>query len=273
MNLQLIIDTKEKATSSSVIKSYLENQGVICISQPLAVGDYAVIDTSIQDQDNVILLLERKTCKDIAASIGDGRYREQKTRLMNHPCRWKGYLMEGIYPDDGILVGNKRVAKTTFYSVISGITLRDGLIVYMCQDLNSSAQMLGQIIKKLPEYLKADTGQPSYAESLIKSVSTVRKENMTPEVCYLAQLCQIPGVSHRIASKIQEHYPGMRQLVSARECDLSEIDISDGTKRRLGSILAARICQYISPPVSDSASTTTIKAKIVPVIKKKAVDP
>lgn len=251
MSLQLVIDTKEKAASSGIIRDYLEAKGVRCVSQPLDVGDLAIIDES----GNSILLLERKTCKDIAASIGDGRYREQKTRLMSHGCRWKGYLLEGTFPEEGILVGRKRVTKTTFYSVIAGITLRDGLHVFMCPDIYSSAQLLGQLMIKIPEYLRGD-GQPQYEESLIKSVSTVRKENMTPEVCYLAQLCQIPGISHSIATKIKEHYSSMKELLGSNQATLAEINTGG---RRLGGVLAARICEYMG--LSAPAPTPSPAAK------------
>lgn len=245
--LQLIIDTKEKATSAQVIREYLEGKGFECLSQPLDVGDLAITDAA----GNVLLLLERKTCKDIAASISDGRYREQKTRLISHPCRWKGYLMEGTFPEEGILTGRKRMAKTTFYSVIAGITLRDGLQVFMCPDIGSSAQMLGQLMIKLPEYLD-DHDQSKYEESLIKSISTVRKENMTPEVCYLAQLCQIPGISHGIASKIKEHYCSMAELLKSDKSTLAGINIGG---RRLGPVLAARMCEYMGMPLTASTAS------------------
>lgn len=127
--MKLVIDTKEKAMSTAVITDYLDTLGLQHEQRNLDVGDLA-----IYDGDDVVAIFERKTCKDMAASINDGRYREQKVRLLNTSCRWKGYILEGSFPDKGISFPTRRkrrvVAQTTYYSIITGLTLRVGCLHY-----------------------------------------------------------------------------------------------------------------------------------------------
>lgn len=255
---RLVIDTREKSSSTSIITDYLDSINVAYERRNLDTGDLA-----IYDGDQVVAVFERKTCSDMAASINDGRYREQKMRLLNTDCRWKGYILEGTYPDNGITFpshGKKRnVAKTTYYSIIAGLSLRDGLLVYTTSNTLETAKLIGQVIRKLPEYNRTIGTSSNYEQELIKSVSTVRKENMTPDVCYLAQLCQIPGISHRIASCIKNKYGNMTELLNMQETDLSQINIGD---RRLGKVLASRIIEYMKPnPNPKPKPIITIKRK------------
>jgi hypothetical protein len=116
------------------------------------------------------------------------------------------------------------------------------------------------MLTKIPEYLGDSSKSANYEEALIKSISTVRKENMTPAVCYLAQLCQIPGISHGIAQAIQCKYPTMRALLNACPAELAEIKCSES--RKLGKVLSQRLTEYLGLEAS-------IKIKDKPVITRK----
>ncbi len=236
--MRLIIDTRE---TGSVARE-LDILGTEYTIEPLNVGDFAIKD----DEGAFIAVWERKSCADLAASINDGRYAEQKGRLSALECRWKGYLLEGYYPESGIRFPTKGktsvVPRSTIDSVKLGLMLRDGFTVYELADSKHTAIFLTKMMVKLPEYLQTQAGG-NYEESLIKSISTVRKENMTPEVCYIAQLCQIPGVSHGIAQAIHKVYPNMRTLLSLDISNLTEIPVS--SSRRLGKVLAQRIYDYM----------------------------
>jgi len=262
--MRLIIDTRE---TGSVAKEL----DVLCTSytiEPLHVGDFAIKD----DEDAFIAVWERKSCADLAASINDGRYAEQKGRLLALECRWKGYLLEGYYPDAGIRFPTKGgktsvVPRSTIDSVKLGLMLRDGFTLYELADSKHTAIFLTKMMAKLPEYLQGSSSN-TYEESLIKSISTVRKENMTPEVCYIAQLCQIPGVSHGIAQAIHTVYPDMRTLLNLDKLThLQDIPVS--SSRRLGKVLAQRIYDYMGIGVKELKEGDS-KNKIKPLIIKKS---
>uniref|UniRef100_A0A6C0J5N6 ERCC4 domain-containing protein n=1 Tax=viral metagenome TaxID=1070528 RepID=A0A6C0J5N6_9ZZZZ len=240
--MQLIIDTREKKESVDIITNIVNTAGYTVSQKLLDVGDLAIAD----DNGEILALFERKTCKDLAASINDGRYNEQKERMLSSSMRWKGYILEGKYPKTGIKFpkagkSTRTVLKKTYYSIITGFTLRDGLIVYNTENVNETGEFLAQMLKKIPDYLKVDK-KTSYNEALINSISTVRKENMTPVVCYLAQLSQIPGVSYNFASCIARKYDNLSSLLLAKEEELSNITINS---RRLGKVVAKRIVEYL----------------------------
>ena len=260
--MRLIIDTRE---TGSVAKE-LDVLGTYYTIEPLHVGDFAIKD----DDDAFIAVWERKSCADLAASINDGRYAEQKGRLLALECRWKGYLLEGYYPETGIRFPTKGgktsvVPRSTIDSVKLGLMLRDGFTLYELADSKHTAIFLTKMMAKLPEYLQGSSN--TYEESLIKSISTVRKENMTPEVCYIAQLCQIPGVSHGIAQAIHTVYPNMRTLLNLDITHLTEIPVS--SSRRLGKVLAQRIYDYMGigvkeiKEIKEGDSTNKIKPLII----------
>ena len=259
--MKLIIDTRE---TGSVAKE-LDKLNTPYSIEPLSVGDFAIRN----DEGESVAVWERKTCADLAASINDGRYAEQKGRLNAMDCRWKGYIIEGYYPERGLTIpkaGGKLtiVPRLTIDSVKLGLSLRDGFTVYELADSNHTAVFLTKMLTKLPEYLRLKGSTANYEEALIKSISTVRKENMTPEVCYIAQLSQIPGVSHGIAQAIQRSYPSMRTLLTECTVDaLSEIKATDS--RRLGKVLAQRIVEYMGCAVQ----APVVAPKIKPVIKIK----
>lgn len=253
--MKLIIDSREKEEARTIIQQIVQEHGYQVNIEQLSVGDLAITD----DKGNIKLVLERKTCRDMAASLNDGRYREQKDRLLASEIKWKGYILEGQYPNDGIRFpskkGQKVVTQATYYSMITGITLRDKLLVYNSNDVTETSRLLCQMLKKIPDYVTGN--ETNYQSNLIKSVSTVKKDNMTPEVCYLAQLCQIPGVSHTIATVIATKYLNMQMMYQAKAVELSELLINN---RRLGKVLGNRIYDYLHwLPETKSKPKITLK--------------
>ena len=240
MTFRLIIDTREKGS----VATELNHLNVDYSVEPLSVGDFAIKD----EKDNIVALWERKTCADLAASINDGRYGEQKGRLAAENCKWKGYIIEGYYPASGLKVHTKKglMPRGTIDSVKLSITLKNNFIIYELSDSTHTAEFLKKMLAKITEYSKESGSETekreTYEDALIKSMSNVRKENMTPDVCFLSQLCQIPGVSYAIAQAIKNVYPNMRAILNLNVKTLSDIKV---TNRRLGTVLAERIFNYM----------------------------
>ena len=82
------LDCRETGLISAV-KNYIAErdlQNIKVETCNLDVGDIIILDdrnVDIEPQENVII--ERKSIKDLAASIRDGRYQEQSFRLSNDP--------------------------------------------------------------------------------------------------------------------------------------------------------------------------------------------
>ena len=75
---------------------------------------------------------------------------------------------------------------------------------------------------------------------------------MTPEVCQIVQLAQIPGVSHSMSKKILEKYTTLSNLIIAylnseeSEGEMLLADISLNEKRKLGKVISQRIYKYLT---------------------------
>ena len=79
--VSLEIDYREKC-----LKDYFEEKPY-CNIVNLTLGDIV-----IKYQNNIVLVIERKSVEDLAASIRDGRHKEQKYRLMNSNIELKNIL-------------------------------------------------------------------------------------------------------------------------------------------------------------------------------------
>jgi ERCC4-type nuclease len=227
------------------------------------------------------IIIERKCMTDMISSIKDGRYKEQKIRLLaelnkigieNNNRRVKiSYLLEGtnndlrLPQDKNILIG----------SIISSI-FRDNIPILRTTSLQDTLDLLIRLHERLQkDYLDffptsriqnttteqsesntsntGNTGNNSYLQSIKKN----KKDNITPQLWNQLCLCNIPGISNAIAIKITEKYPSLKKLIDAyencidinqKEKLLADIIVSETEKqkRRLGDIISKRIFNFIS---------------------------
>jgi len=249
----LFVDTNEKK-----LVELLGSKPDVVVKQ-LAVGDFIIAPKS---GDAPYLILERKTYADLASSIVDGRYSNQKIRLLASEAQQRGYIIEGSYPTSA-RVGS--LPRDTLDSSIMSMQLRDGFVVLNSQGLEHTARLLLKLQSKLP-YEKVDR---CTSEAYLSTIKTNKKDNMTPELCYNAQLTQIPGLSVNMAKHISEAYPNMSSLLTL----LAEPDgwkrlstISLGS-RKLGKVLAERVRDYMLPsPSVLSATPETPETPVQPIV-------
>jgi ERCC4-type nuclease len=223
----IYVDTRE-----CKLRELLEKNGAVFVTKALELGDILIEHPKRQ------ILIERKTIADFHASITDGRYKNQKLRLLE----WRNKADEGrkniIYLFEEKHGDNKDRA---YWGALVNMILRDNIGVIQCDGMVRTAQIITDIKKKLDED-KFDEleggGQNISLEGYAKG-----KYN-TPKHCYLGQLSLIPGVSPAMAEKIAEKYPNMRALLD--KMDLKELgNIRITEKRRLGDKLAEKIHSYI----------------------------
>lgn len=235
---KLIVDNRERK-----IIDELTTKGIPHTVSTLDVGDFHVTD----DEDNLVGIWERKTYADLAASVKDKRYQEQKLRLKAHESVYKGYIIEGTCPNP--TKKYQSLQPGAIESIKLGITCRDGLILFNSTSITHTVVILQKMLKKFPEYV---TDSKSSEQIIVEnSISSVKKENFTPEMCYISQLCQLPQVSYNTAKSIQGRYQTMTSLVQALASDrLETIDTISNLKvkdRRIGNSIAQKLCDYLVP--------------------------
>lgn len=249
------VDYREK-----YIKEYFEKNREfenIVETKNLEIGDII-----IYINEKPTILIERKTVKDLASSITDGRLREQKFRISSSsiPKDKIIYLIEGEL--DEKLYG--RVDKKTLQGSLINTMIRDDYKVYRTKDPKESVYFLVRLINKIRndksklikiENIKEeDKIRNEYCETVVLS----KKGNMTPMTFNQVIFLQIPGLSARIVREIQKIYPSIKDLVltyeniehiEEREELLEEILVptETGKQRRIGLIISKRIYDFFYP--------------------------
>ena len=77
MSFIIKIDNREKKLIDILDNS---DNKLSYVKENLDLGDIQIIS---QETNDILVLIERKTLSDLSSSIKDGRYKEQKNRILN----------------------------------------------------------------------------------------------------------------------------------------------------------------------------------------------
>ena len=232
--MEIILDNRETAVIACMGTAK-------CSIRPLPIGDFLINGPN----EEPFVILERKTYADLVASLKDSRFREQKHRIQNSPAPVKGYIIEGVYPKTAL----NGIKPATIDSIILGLTLRDKYVIIYSTAPQHTAEILQKIAVKYQEWTTSASVATAHQDALIQG-SIVKKDGLTVQTCYLAQLAQIPGVSLVTARAISETWPTMYKFITfihdnAALETLTNFTIND---KRLGQSVAERIITYMREP-------------------------
>jgi len=178
------------------------------------------------------ILVERKTISDFQASFLDGRYREQRTRLLSYCQQNKVkplYILEGDLNQAQGTIGKQALLK-----LITRLTLRYGISILQVPDLQATADLCCLMETQLKEDPTVFEGTTvSYTDVISSSKRANRSENLGS-----AMLQQCPGISAKSAEALLDHYKSFAQLLKAPLDELSAIKVGN---RRLGPVVAKRL--------------------------------
>jgi len=234
MTLKIIIDSRETQLYNILIERDLDKYSIDISKEQLELGDIRIIS------DNIDFIYERKTMNDLLLSIKDGRYKEQKHRLLsNH--KNINYIIEG----SDIISSNNHHSQSILTSVYYHSMYRDDIKLLFTKNINDTATLLllisTKIIDNPSKFIKTDENKEYIDVCKIKSKKI---ENIDKETCYLLQLSQIPGISKQIAKNIKDIYPTLNIL-------LKKINESENPTELLikipniGKQKAAKIIEYL----------------------------
>ena len=239
--MELIIDNRES------IKDYFKDKNYITFKN-LELGDYVY-----KYNGEIVLIIERKTVEDYAASIKDGRYREQKQRLLaNYDKNKILYLVEGDLTKNNKSFKFNKVNNYTIYSSIINCFLRDTINVFHTNTSSETIDFLENLSKKFEKGFSFMNEKTNIDNNLLGTIKKSKNANLTPELVYKNQLSSIPNISYKIADTIIENYPKMSDLILKLEkLEKGErIDIIKNlkdktTNRRIGIKVGENIDSYL----------------------------
>lgn len=239
--LKLIIDSREKQLFNSIKERDLDNYNdfIEIESTNLELGDIKIIR-----QDNFELIFERKTLSDLNQSINDGRYKEQKNRLLsNYNSNLITYIIEGDDILKSINRNDKRISSVYLHSLY-----RDNIKILFTKNTFETTNLILTLCTKIidkPNDFTNTKKETDYTD--IVKIKSKKISNITPDNCFILQLCQIPNISTTIAKNIVSKYSNIKELLTSLDnCNcyenkiklLQEID-------KVGKDKAKKIIDYM----------------------------
>lgn len=183
------------------------------------------------------VVAERKSVADLEASIMDGRYREQRTRLLSH-CQLNGY--RPLYIIEGELDRlNGRLAKQALRKFLTRLTLRYGVAVLQTDSTEDTSKLCKELADQIKEDPKVFHSEEAAKVQYTDTISVYKRGNKDdPAVFASAVLQQCSGISAAGATAILAVYPTLSAVWTATEQQLAVILIG---KRKLGLVVAQRL--------------------------------
>jgi ERCC4-type nuclease len=240
----------------------LEKVPVVCKHEAhtLEKSRLVIGDTTLRSDhdDDDIILFERKTLTDLAASIRDGRYKEQSFR-MNQYCELANhniiYIIEGDmakYADK--TPGSNPISKKALYSAMFSMLYLKGFSVFRTSNVRETADLILYFADKY-DAVPAGERKPFYRNKT-KTTTTTKREDwdqdqeptqteeeeeeqqpksgatysstfkhkerssqIVPENIGEIMISAIPFVSSKTASAIMSEYKTITKLIEAMQKD------------------------------------------------------
>lgn len=209
--IKIEIDCREK----NILKDFLARDldiykdKIEIISKNLELGDIIINIESI----NKILYFERKTLSDLTSSITDGRYKEQKNRLLsNIDSNNITYIIEGDTINKSLLRNNTSIPSVYFRTLY-----RDNIKIIFTNNIQETVTFILSLVCNIIKYPDKYTNNiDNNIDNYLSNVKIKSKkiENITPDNCFLLQLSQIPTISYIISKHISEKYNSMPTLIN-----------------------------------------------------------
>jgi DNA excision repair protein ERCC-4 len=192
-NLRIIVDERER---KSGIPDLLKSVGLNIEMKTLPIGDYIVAPETI---------VERKSIRDLMASVFDGRLFDQCTRLKEHfenPI----VLIEGNVDEIEEITENPLI----FYGAISTVVLDFKIPIIPTPSASHTAKLLVSMCSR------KDAPKGPYLKKIKKSPDLERQQ--------LSSLCSLPGIGEKFAVRMLEKFGTPLKVFTATTAELSKVE-------------------------------------------------
>jgi ERCC4-type nuclease len=187
-------------------------------------------------------VIERKTIQDWEASILDGRYREQRGRILAYCQEHKTrpvYLLEGSWEN-----GTGRLGKKALMKFMNRLIFHYQIPVFFTSSCEETAEWL----VSLQEQWKETDPQKSIHKKMddIKVTDGIHIQKKVnagdPTIFAITCLAQCPGVSVKMAEAIlQEH----KTLQGVMEASIKQVESVKVGNRKVGPVVAKRLLDLL----------------------------
>ncbi len=206
----------------------------------LPVGDIWIGLTDTNEIKEGGLIIERKSIRDLEASILDGRYREQRGRILAF-CQEKKtqpmYILEG-----SLSSGTGRLQKKAIMKFIHRLVFHYQIPVMQ----TSSVQETAELIRTLVEQWEEEPASLMRTTELVKvtdGIHVQKKANAgEPKQFAISCLAQCPGVSVKMADALIQTFGTLQGVMGASATDIEQVKV--GT-RKVGPVVSKRLKELL----------------------------
>ena len=189
------------------------------------------------------IIAERKSIADLEASILDGRYREQRGRILSY-CQENNtrplYILEG-----SLTSGSGRLEKSALIKFINRLVLHYQIAVIR----TSSVQETAEVIKALDQQWNELDPQKSIKKKtdsvkVTDGLHIHKKVNASDHKQFaISCLAQCPGVSVKIAEALIDTFGSLKGVIEAPVKDIEVVKV--GT-RKVGPVVSKRLSEILN---------------------------
>jgi len=241
--MNIIIDNRENKLYD-LFKNTSNNHTIL--KKNLELGDIQIHHNNLCK-----IIIERKSINDLAASINDGRYKEQSHRLSlsslhNHTIF---YIIEGNI--NTYSSKYNKITKNTLHSAIISLNYYQGFSIWNTKTIEDTCNTIimwcDKIIKNINKPTFYDTLKPQEYTECIK----ISKKSATSNNINNILLMQLPGISSKISNIILNKYNNLFDLLSALKDNPACLDnityeTNTGKTRKINKNIIVEIKKLIS---------------------------
>ena len=206
-NLRIVVDDREK---KSGIPDLLKSVGLNVEMKTLPIGDYIVAPETI---------VERKSIRDLLASVFDGRLFDQCSRLkenFEHPI----ILMEGNVDEIEEITDNPLI----FYGALSTVVIDFKIPVIPTPSAAHTAKLLVSMCSR------KDIPKGPFLKKIKKS-SDLEKQQ-------LSSLCSLPGIGEKFAVRMLEKFGTPLRVFTATTSELAKVEgLGESRAKKIKKVL------------------------------------
>lgn len=186
------------------------------------------------------LIIERKSIRDLEASILDGRYKEQRGRILSFCQDNKSqpmYILEG-----SLASGTGRLQKKALMKFIHRLIFHYQIPVMQTQSVQETAEL----VQTLVEQWKDDPTSLQRTTELVKvtdGIHVQKKANAAdPTQFAISCLAQCPGVSVKMAEQLIQTFVSLQGILNASAVQLEAVKVG---ARKVGPVVSKRLYELL----------------------------
>jgi ERCC4-type nuclease len=228
------LDTRE----SELIRLMNGVEGVTVKQLPVADIWIGVSESDQISEGGIII--ERKSIRDLEGSILDGRYREQRGRILAFCQENKVqpmYILEG-----SLSSGTGRLQRKAIMKFINRLIFHYQIPVMQTGSVNETAEL----VKALVEQWKDDPTSLQRTNELVKVTDGIhiqKKANASDHRQFaISCLAQCPGVSVKMAEAIIDTFGTLPDVINADAKQIEEVKVGN---RKVGPVVSKRLSNIL----------------------------